>query len=82
MAALPNEAMELGIIKVKVKVMLRPTVGRPVCLSVEHQSGDHDHILIIQTAAILLMWGVLSDERTGLSFTTAAGPRQRSHSWV
>jgi hypothetical protein len=26
------------------------------------------------------MWGALSDERTGLSFTTAAGLRQRSHS--
>jgi hypothetical protein len=26
------------------------------------------------------MWGALSDERTGLSFTTAAAPRQRSHS--
>jgi hypothetical protein len=26
------------------------------------------------------MWGALSDERTGLSFTIAAGPRQRSHS--
>jgi hypothetical protein len=26
------------------------------------------------------MWGVLSNERTGLWFTTAAGPRQRSHS--
>jgi hypothetical protein len=26
-----------------------------------------------------LMWGVLSDERTGLSFTIAAGPRQCSH---
>jgi hypothetical protein len=25
------------------------------------------------------MWGALSDERTGLSFTIAAGPRQRSH---
>jgi hypothetical protein len=25
------------------------------------------------------MWGALSDERTGLSFTTAPGPRQRSH---
>jgi hypothetical protein len=23
------------------------------------------------------MWGALSDERTGLPFTTAAGPRQR-----
>jgi hypothetical protein len=35
-----------------------------------------------QTAAGLLMWGALSDERTGLSFTTAVGPRQRSHSRV
>jgi hypothetical protein len=28
------------------------------------------------------MWGAFSDERTGLSFTIAAGPRQRSHSRV
>jgi hypothetical protein len=30
----------------------------------------------------LLMWVALSDERTGLSFTTSAGTRQRSHSRV
>jgi hypothetical protein len=35
-----------------------------------------------QTIAGLLMWHVLSDERTGLPFTITAGPRQRSHSWV
>jgi hypothetical protein len=35
-----------------------------------------------QTVAALLKWGALSDERTGLSFTIAAGPRQRSHSLV
>jgi hypothetical protein len=35
-----------------------------------------------QRVAGLLMWGALSDERTGLSFTIAAGPRQRSHSRV
>jgi hypothetical protein len=35
-----------------------------------------------QTVASWLMWGVLSDERTGLSFTIAAGSRQRSHSRV
>jgi hypothetical protein len=29
-----------------------------------------------------MMWGALSEERSGLSFTTAAGPRQRSHSRV
>jgi hypothetical protein len=34
------------------------------------------------TIAGLLMWGALSDERTGLSFTIAAGPRQGSHSRV
>jgi hypothetical protein len=33
-----------------------------------------------QTVAGLLIWGALSDERTGLSFTIATGPRQRSHS--
>jgi hypothetical protein len=35
-----------------------------------------------QTVDGLLMWGVVSDERTCLSFTIAAGPRQRSHSQV
>jgi hypothetical protein len=35
-----------------------------------------------QTVAGLLMWGVLSGERTGLSFAIATGPRQRSHSRV
>jgi hypothetical protein len=35
-----------------------------------------------QTVAGLLMWGALSDEKTGLSFTIAAGPRQRSHSLI
>jgi hypothetical protein len=32
-----------------------------------------------QTVAGLLMWGTLFEERTGMSFTIAAGPRQRSH---
>jgi hypothetical protein len=31
------------------------------------------------TVAGLLIWGALSDERTGLSFIIAAGTRQRSH---
>jgi hypothetical protein len=35
-----------------------------------------------QTVAGLLMWVALSDERTGVSFTIAAGPRQRSNSRV
>jgi hypothetical protein len=32
-----------------------------------------------QTVAGLLMWGAVSDERTRLSFTIVAGPRQRSN---
>jgi hypothetical protein len=35
-----------------------------------------------QTVAGLLMWGALSDKGMGLSFTIAAGPRQRIYSWV
>jgi hypothetical protein len=34
------------------------------------------------TVAGFLMRGALSEERTGLSFTIAAGPHQRSHSQV
>jgi hypothetical protein len=35
-----------------------------------------------QTVVCLLFWGALSDERTDLSFTISADPRQRSHSWI
>jgi hypothetical protein len=35
-----------------------------------------------QTVVGLLMWVALSDERTGLPVTIAAGPHHRSHSWV
>jgi hypothetical protein len=35
-----------------------------------------------QTVTGLLVWGAVSAERTDLSFTIAAGPRQRSHSRV
>jgi hypothetical protein len=53
--------------------MSRPTVSRPICLN---------QFFYCQTVAGLLMWGALSDERAGLSFTIAADPRQRSHSRV
>jgi hypothetical protein len=44
--------------------------------------GVRPNIYCCQTVAGLFMWGVLSDERTGLTFTSAAGPCQHSHSWV
>jgi hypothetical protein len=53
--------------------MLRLTVSRPVYLCVKPPSRAQDYIFASQTVAGLLMWGALSDERTGLSFTIAAG---------
>jgi hypothetical protein len=63
--------------------MLRPTVSRPVYLGVNPPIWvPTPDFCYCQTIAGLLMWGALSEERTGLSFTIAAGPRQRSHSQV
>jgi hypothetical protein len=50
--------------------MLRPTVSRPVCLGKEHPFGAlRSDLYYCQTVAGLFVWGALSDERTGLSFT-------------
>jgi hypothetical protein len=63
--------------------MLRPTVSRPVCLGIKHPSRAYDQIFITcVTVTVLFLWGALSDERSGLSFVCAAGPFQRSLSWV
>jgi hypothetical protein len=64
-------------------IILRPTVGRPVGHGIKHPSGVYDQVFItVRQLRVLLMRGALSDERTGLLFTIAAGPRQRSNTRV
>jgi hypothetical protein len=49
--------------------MLRPTVSRPVYLGVKHPFWDlRPDFFFCLTVAGLLIWGALSDKRTGLSF--------------
>jgi hypothetical protein len=69
------------MVNVKVKITLRPTGSRPVCLSAKPHLGAQDHIFFLysHTVAGLFMQSALSDERTDLSFTLAVGPRQCSH---
>jgi hypothetical protein len=60
------------------------TDGQPASLSwnkapIWGLRPDLDYCL---TIAGVLIWGALSDERTGLPFAIATGPRQRSHIWV
>jgi hypothetical protein len=44
--------------------------------------GLRPDLYYCQTVAGLLMWGALSDESMGQPYTTAAGPLQRSRSWI
>jgi hypothetical protein len=61
--------------------MLRPTVSRLVCLGTKHPFGAYDQIFITRmTVAGLLIWGVLSDERTSPRFIAAARTAQKTSS--
>jgi hypothetical protein len=64
-------------VKVKFKVTLRLTISQSVSLGVEPHLGIMTRYLLLFMA--LLLWGVLSNERTGLSFVYAAGSCQRSY---
>jgi hypothetical protein len=73
-------SVTVEVFYLSLSLMLRPTVSLLVCLGIMHPSGAYDQIFItVKTVAGLLPWGALPDERTGLRFTIAAGPRQRSH---
>jgi hypothetical protein len=62
--------------QLKVEVMLRPMVSWSVCHGVKHPSGaPGPDFYCCQTVVGLLMVGTLSDERTGVPFTIAAGPQ-------
>jgi hypothetical protein len=65
----PHRRREITKVKVKVKVMLRPTVpSASPSWSKAPIWGLRPDIYYCCTVAGLLMWGSLSDERTGLSF--------------
>jgi hypothetical protein len=54
-------------VEFEVEVNLRPTVSWPVCLGIGLPSGAYDQIFVFHlTISGFLMWGTLSDERTGL----------------
>jgi hypothetical protein len=58
--------------------------GQPASLSWNKAPiwGLRPELYYCLTVAGLLVWGALSDERTGLSFVYAAGPHPRNHFWV
>jgi hypothetical protein len=70
-----QDVTNIGMKKDKVKVILRPTVSRPVCPGVRPPSETRDQFLThgtcLHAAASLfsLLWGAPSDERSVLSFS-------------
>jgi hypothetical protein len=66
-----------------VRVALRLAVNRKSFRLGDKPLETHDHPFFpTEHLRLLSLRNILSDERMGLSFTIAAGPRQSSHSQV
>jgi hypothetical protein len=75
---LPEPYLHAHMCLNKVKIMLQPMVSQPLCLSAKHPTGAQDQLLLSDSCGFVDM-DAPSDKRPCLSFTIAAGPRQRSH---
>jgi hypothetical protein len=75
--SLTNELQQLlvygWILELSLSLILRPMASQPVYLGIKHQ------IFFTVRHLRVCLYGALSDERTGLSFTIVASPRHRSH---
>jgi hypothetical protein len=58
--------VEVHAVKVKVKVTLRLTVSQSVSFGVKPHLGPMTRYLLLFDSYGLVLWGALSDERTGL----------------
>jgi hypothetical protein len=58
------------------------SVGQSVLVSSTHLGLTTRFLFLSGSCGFIDVGSSLSDERTGLPFTIAAGPRQRSHTWV
>jgi hypothetical protein len=77
-----SSLLPFSTLDLRVNFMLWPTVSRPVSLGIKHPFGAYDQIFITcVTVTVLILWGALSDERTGPSFIYA-GPCQSNLSLV
>jgi hypothetical protein len=70
--------------RVRVRINLRMAVYRKTVRLGDKPLETHDQNFYFPTEHLPLesLCNILSDERMGLSFTIAAGPRQRSHSQI